>query len=146
MEPPSPKPSVSECLPRKEWTVVGDKYFSICRTFNAKNCGASQSDTGSEYTPRCFWSGPKDTVSTYKVVTSGTCESNGYKRIMDKDTCKAAAADAGFVYDWGPEGGYKDLVDGCSYRWNLSLFLNSKAGTCTSNACDCSRANCLCEA
>ena len=89
---------------------------------------------------------PATSVSQYKVVTSGTCESNGFKRIMDKDMCKDAAADAGFAVNWGPHGGYDDLVDGCSYRSNKSLFLNNKVGTCTSNKCDCSREKCLCEA
>ena len=95
-------------------------------------------------------------ISEVKVVTTGTCESNGYTRIVDEDMCKAAATAAGFGVTWGPHGGYADVVDGCTMRRSSQLFLNPP-GTCSKNVisswaskndCDCSKSanKCLCDA
>ena len=94
-------------------------------------------------------------ISKAKVVTTGTCESNGYTRIIDGDMCEAAAKAARFTFTWGPHGGYSDVVDGCSMRGLSDLFLNPP-GTCSTSVlaqgrthnCDCSNQynKCLCDA
>jgi hypothetical protein len=96
-------------------------------------------------------------ISEVKVVTTGTCESNGYTRIVDGDMCKAAATAAGFAVT-AYYGGYRNVVDGCTIDKGTSfvdLFLN-QPGTCSTSAplfgtlqyCDCSKSanKCLCDA
>jgi hypothetical protein len=94
-------------------------------------------------------------ISNAKLVTTGTCASNGYTRITDGDMCKAAAKAAGFTVTWGPHGGWGEVVDGCTMRSSSDLFLNPP-GTCSKSAllwgkpqyCDCSNSynKCLCDA
>ena len=60
----------------------------------------------------------------YVVVTSGTCQSAGYKPLKTATECRAAALALGYKDDWGPHGGYDDVVDGCSVRFGTDLFQN----------------------
>ena len=109
-------------------------------------------------------------ISNAKLVTTGTCASNGYTRITDGDICKAAAKAAGFTVTGGPYGGSRTIVDGCTMRSSLTytylysgatlttrtiMYLNPP-GTCSTSAlfggnpqyCDCSNSynKCLCDA
>ncbi len=66
---------------------------------------------------------------TYFVeVTTGTCEDAGHSAIEDGPECKQAAELWGFKITWGPNGGYHDVVDGCSIRGKESAFLIPPAG------------------
>jgi len=65
-----------------------------------------------------------------KLVSEGTCESNGMLPIYDRDACIEAANSLEYQIEWGPHGGYEDVVDGCSIRFDSHLFLNSQEGTC----------------
>lgn len=62
----------------------------------------------------------------YEVITSGTCQSNGYLPISNFDLCKEAATSVGRSYSWTPGGlsAYQDVVDGCSIRNKRDLFVN----------------------
>ena len=95
----------------------------------------------------------------YVSVTSGTCQRHGHQPLKTKEECREAALALGFKDDWGPHGGYADVVDGCSVRFTTDLFLNP-AGTCKVGAttprwipllngkteCECSTYQpCLCQ-
>ena len=61
--------------------------------------------------------------SYFVEVTSGTCESNGHVAIEDGPECKQAAELWGFKITWGPNGGFHDVVDGCSIRGKEQAFI-----------------------
>ena len=63
---------------------------------------------------------PKD---YFVEITTGTCESMGHAVIEDGAECKQAAELFAFAITWGPNGGYSDVVDGCSVRGKDSLFI-----------------------
>ncbi len=66
---------------------------------------------------------------TYFVeVTTGTCESAGHSAIQDGAECKQAAELWGFKITWGPNGGFHDVVDGCSIRGKEQAFIIPPAG------------------
>jgi len=67
---------------------------------------------------------PSPSAEGYVVVTSGTCQSAGYKPLKTATECRAAALALGYKDDWGPHGGYDDVVDGCSVRFGTDLFQN----------------------
>ena len=52
--------------------------------------------------------------SYFVEVSSGTCEMAGHTPIEDGPECKQAAELWGVKITWGPNGGYHDVVDGCS--------------------------------
>jgi hypothetical protein len=88
---------------------------------------------------------PSDRVLTYFEVDSGSCESHGFETLTDAEECTSAAAILGKTIDWGPYGGYRDVVTGCSLRGGSGLFFNPE-GTCdptamrdhwTFTACQC---------
>eukprot|EP00316_Scyphosphaera_apsteinii_P016217 CAMPEP_0119343292 /NCGR_PEP_ID=MMETSP1333-20130426/106367_1 /TAXON_ID=418940 /ORGANISM="Scyphosphaera apsteinii, Strain RCC1455" /LENGTH=385 /DNA_ID=CAMNT_0007355673 /DNA_START=249 /DNA_END=1407 /DNA_ORIENTATION=- len=66
---------------------------------------------------------------SYSFVTSGSCESKNLATITSKEMCSEGAAYLGLKISWGPHGGYDDVVDGCSVRFKMHLFLNPQ-GTC----------------
>jgi hypothetical protein len=68
--------------------------------------------------------------TNYKLVSEGTCEYNEMLPIYDRDACMEAANSLEYKIEWGPHGGYEDVVDGCSIRFGAHLFLNSQEGTC----------------
>ena len=61
--------------------------------------------------------------SYFVEVTAGTCESNGHAVIEDGPECKQAAELWGFKITWGPNGGFHDVVDGCSIRFKEQAFI-----------------------
>eukprot|EP00594_Rhizosolenia_setigera_P017194 CAMPEP_0178962512 /NCGR_PEP_ID=MMETSP0789-20121207/14409_1 /TAXON_ID=3005 /ORGANISM="Rhizosolenia setigera, Strain CCMP 1694" /LENGTH=345 /DNA_ID=CAMNT_0020646677 /DNA_START=60 /DNA_END=1097 /DNA_ORIENTATION=+ len=71
--------------------------------------------------------------TSYKQVSEGTCESNEMLSIYDRDACIEAANSLEYQIEWGPHGGYEDVVDGCSIRFGAHLFLNSQEGTCNTD-------------
>jgi hypothetical protein len=88
---------------------------------------------------------PSDGGPTYTEVISGSCESHGFETLTDAEECTSAAAILGKTIDWGPYGGYRDVVTGCSLRGGSGLFFNPE-GTCdptamrdhwTFTACQC---------
>ena len=103
-------------------------------------------------------------ISTVKLVTTGTCASNGYTRITDGDMCKAAAKAAGFVPTWysfkpgrcNSVNGchkYRGRVNGCSIKVHsdevyLSTRCNKRIDVSSGqkNYCDCRYDPCLCDA
>jgi ribosomal protein L35AE/L33A len=75
------------------------------------------------------------TTISFSEVNSGTCEDHDYITIEDVDECREAAMALGKTIAWGPYGGYKDVIDGCSARFSDSsshIFFN-KRGTCDPN-------------
>ena len=68
-------------------------------------------------------------AKSYVAVTSGTCQSAGHSLLTTDVDCIAAALALGYKQDWGPHGGWADVVDGCSVRFGSNLFLNPQ-GTC----------------
>lgn len=66
--------------------------------------------------------------SFFVEVSSGTCESAGHVTIEDGPECKQAAELWGYQITWGPNGGFKDVVDGCSIRGKTDAFLIKPAG------------------
>ena len=83
----------------------------------------------------------------FKVVSSGTCAEAGFDNIYDPDTCTDTVRSFGKFIEWGPNGGYPDVVDGCSLRSDTQVFLNAE-GTCdpTLTACQCTDDQpCLCQ-
>jgi len=85
----------------------------------------------------------------YFEMASGSCSSAGGETITEKSECSAAAKELGFGITWGPNGGYPDVVNGCSVRGGNMLFLNSitdcKEGT-IAGSCSCGSMNtCLCK-
>lgn len=99
-----------------------------------------------------------DESMSFVEVISGTCETHGYKTLTSRDDCSKAAAKLGRTVTWGPHGGYKDVVTGCSARFSKSsthLFYNNP-GVCDAGAsigqwtftgCKCADwMPCLCEA
>jgi len=74
-------------------------------------------------------------IAAIKEVSTKTCEYHGLVTIEDKEECRQAAVSMGRTISWGPHGGYKDVVDGCSARSSVSsshMFVN-KMGTCDPN-------------
>ena len=59
-------------------------------------------------------------LPAYFEVKSDSCETFGYKSIFTTDECSEAAAELGRTVTWGPYGGYKDVVDGCSARFSIN--------------------------
>merc|ERR1712217_434768 len=43
----------------------------------------------------------------------------------DADECKNAASAAGYTVVWGPQGGYSDVVHGCSVRFGKKMATSS---------------------
>jgi len=85
----------------------------------------------------------------YFEMATGSCSSAGGETITEKSECSAAAKELGFGITWGPNGGYPDVVNGCSVRGGNMLFLNSitdcKEGTIP-GSCSCGSMNtCLCK-
>ena len=63
----------------------------------------------------------------YVKVASGTCESNQHLPIESKPECTAALQEVDHLtVTWGPNGGFHDVVDGCSVRDKTQLFCNDK--------------------
>jgi hypothetical protein len=60
---------------------------------------------------------------------SGTCEDSHVEPVTTKEDCTEAAQKFGYKVDWGPNDGFKDVVDGCSIRGGTQAFQNT-AGTC----------------
>jgi len=67
--------------------------------------------------------------SRYVVVYSDNCSDHGYSDISDADKCSTAASSLGYDISWGPNGGYRDVVGGCSIRFDTDLFFNAQ-GVC----------------
>ena len=81
------------------------------------------------------WPDPKQPPrpSGWVAVTSGTCRGAGHAPLTTAAECRAAALALGYRDEWGPYGGYDDVVDGCSVRFRTDLFLNPN-GTCRAGA------------
>jgi len=89
----------------------------------------------------------------YKIVESGNCVDHGYQPIYDNDKCVEAASSLGKTITWGPHGGYREVIDGCSLR-RSQLFLNPESkcepdfnrGNWAHTGCLCmEKQPCLCE-
>ncbi len=66
---------------------------------------------------------------------SESCEHHGLTTITNVNECKKAAVAVGRRTVWGPHGGYEDVIDGCSARFDkasTNLFFN-EVGTCDPN-------------
>ncbi|CAE8644000.1 unnamed protein product [Polarella glacialis] len=93
------------------------------------------------------------TGTVFVTLTRSTCADEGFWPILDASACLSAATSLGFNISWGPHGGYPDIVDGCSVRWESQLFHNI-AGDCDplddrafARGCRCSLLNsCICRA
>ena len=102
------------------------------------------------------WNSSTARILKYREVTSGTCESNNFSPIYDDEKCSEAAKYFDYKFTWGPHGGFEDVVDGCSIRFDLFLFSNKQAGICDPavkakdlphTECECTEwMPCLCEA
>jgi hypothetical protein len=79
-----------------------------------------------------FWLDTGDQGVITKVTT-GTCAENNQVPVYDAQKCTDAAAATGHGITWGPNGGYKNVVDGCSVRSGTMLFLE-KAAQCDTAA------------
>ena len=66
---------------------------------------------------------------SFAKITEGTCEVHGFSDITEKEDCAQAATAYDYKVDWGPNGGFHDVVDGCSIRGNTQAFCNT-AKTC----------------
>ncbi len=72
----------------------------------------------------------------YVEISDNSCEYYGHKSITSSEECTAAAIDMGLTILWGPYGGYRDVVTGCSTRFTISkqsLLHFNEPGVCDPN-------------
>jgi len=72
----------------------------------------------------------------YIEISGHSCEYYGHKSLTSAEECTAAATEMGLTIRWGPFGGYRDVVNGCSSRFTISkesLLHFNEPGTCDPN-------------
>jgi hypothetical protein len=67
-----------------------------------------------------------DAMGGFVRVTTTTCADNGHAIITEHAECSQAAAAHSDKVTWGPNGGFADVVDGCSIRDATQLFDNAE--------------------
>ncbi|CAK0844154.1 unnamed protein product [Prorocentrum cordatum] len=111
-------------------------------------CGTTDGACGGD----CFLATTEEQIV---AVDRGACDGDPLERLGSASACQEAAKALGYAIDWGPSGGFVDVVDGCSVRNDTMLFYNA-GGTCSLTRgpkanggffrkCQCSEHNkCLC--
>ncbi|CAK0844156.1 unnamed protein product [Prorocentrum cordatum] len=86
-------------------------------------CGTTDGACGGD----CFLATTEEQIV---AVDRGACDGDPLERLGSASACQEAAKALGYAIDWGPSGGFVDVVDGCSVRNDTMLFYNA-GGTCS---------------